>query len=179
MEDGRYLNEPSPYHYKCVLENYKNGLDYILENYVNNESYKSEKELLGLAESSIKELKRREDLMEEYIKINQSVNIIKSSDFISQNYTDKLLFYSMNHPTPPVMQYVALKIKDILFLGEINYIFDGLSGNERGILYSCIQKCVNFALSLHIPRLSEYNIETTQDIICKYIATYENKSSFS
>jgi hypothetical protein len=174
LDDGSHLNEPSAYHYKCVIENYEKGLDFILENYTDNKNYKSYDELLDIAERSIKELKRREELMDDYIVINPAVKTIKVSDYIRQNYRDRLLFYSMNHPTLFVIQYVAEKIKDELSFGEINYNFDGLFGNERGILYSCVQKCLNFDQSTCIPRLSKYNLEDKRDIISKYIKCYTN-----
>ena len=175
LNDGSHLNEPSPYHYKSIIDNFSKGIDYILENCVDNKNYKTEEELFCNADNSITELNSREELIDKYGEINAMVIKIKVSHFIKEHFQQKLLFYSMNHPTPYILQYISEFIKDILSFGEINYDFDGLAGSDRCILYSCIQKCVEFDLTLHTCRLNKYNLENKIDIIKKYIECYSHQ----
>lgn len=130
-ENNIHESEPADYHYKCVIENYEKGVNYIFDNYINNESYKSSEELLSLANNSLQELKRREDLMDNFVTINPSVIIIKFSKFIEDNYRDKLLFYSMNHPVALCLQVIAERIKQNLGFGLINYNCDFLAHSEK------------------------------------------------
>ena len=170
--DGDIIREPSDYHYSSIVKHYKKGTDYILEHVVNNAEYKSQKELYTLAENSINELSRREELLKKYVGINQKVSIITCSEYIRTHYREKFLFYSMNHPTPYILQYIAECIKDMLCTGIIDYKYDYLKNNERGILYACIQKCVNFDTCIHLPRLNKYNIEAIKEVVDKYIECY-------
>lgn len=60
------------------------------------------------------------------------------------NYKYKLLFYSMNHPTYHVIQYICEQIINILKIDNtINYDID-LLNNPKCILYKCIKKHVKF-----------------------------------
>lgn len=170
--DNVLLQEPADYHYKCILENFDKGVDFILEKFIENINYKSSDELLSIAEKSILELKRREQLALEYRAINSSVYVIFFSEYLEANFKQKLLFYSMNHPTACSLQFVAERIRNELGFGAINYTHDGLRSSERGILFSCLQKCVNFDIKVHSPRLSKYELESNREIIKKYIDSY-------
>ena len=171
-ENNTHESEPADYHYKCVIDNYEKGIHYIFGKYINNEAYKSYEELINTAENSIKELQRREDLMDNFVLVNSNVTLIKFSQFIEKNYRDKLLFYSMNHPVALCIQVIAERIKEHLGFGEINYNCDYLFESERGILFSCLQKCVNFDINMHKPHLSKYKLEKAEHIIAKYIDCY-------
>lgn len=169
------LHEPSDYHYGKLVECYKNKLDqqYFIDNYVNNPDYKTKEELNNIAISSLNELSRRETLMEEYNNI-YPVTIIKASDFIRKNYKKQLLFYSMNHPTKYLMQYICKKIlqelgKDTNFI-DLNV--DPLFSNERGILYKCLQKVVDFNINDYTPQLSKFNANNINHIVKVYYETY-------
>jgi hypothetical protein len=53
--------------------------------------------------------------------------IICSSNFIENNYKDKLLFYSMNHPSKYIFHDIAEKLLDYLKIYKnINYYIDPL-----------------------------------------------------
>ena len=101
-----------------------------------------------LANNSLNELNNR------YIDYKTKYNgnntyFINTCDYIKQNYKNKLLFYSMNHPTKYVIQYICEKIIDILQIqNRMNYDIDLLSGTKC-ILYKCISKNVHFDINNH------------------------------
>jgi hypothetical protein len=170
------LHTPSDYHYEKLVECYKNKLDqqYFIDNYVNNPDYKTKDELNNIANSSLNELSRREALMEAYNNI-YPVTIIKGSDFIRENYVKQLLFYSMNHPTKYLMQYICKNIlqelgKDTNFI-DLNV--DPLFSSERGILYKCIQKVVDFNIMDYTPQLSKFNANNINYIVKVYYDSYD------
>jgi len=175
LNNNILLRDPSDYHYGKLIECYKNSLDkqYFIDNYINNLNYKSIEELENIANDSLKELERRENLMEEYSNI-YPITIIKTVDFIRENYKKKLLFYSMNHPTKYLMQFICTKILEILEenLNFIDLDIDPLYLNERGIIYKCIQNIVQFDINDYTPQLSKYNINNINDVVDTYYNTY-------
>jgi len=143
--DGELLRKPIDYHYNKMIECYLNNssMEYYISNYVNNVDLKSKEELDTIALNSLNELKHRnEKNCNKYDDID--VYMIETYEFIKNNYKDKLLFYSMNHPTKYVIQFICEKIVEILpICTNINYTNDFLS-NPSCILYKCISKNVNF-----------------------------------
>lgn len=152
------LHKPSDYHYDKMIECYHNNysIEYYIENYVNNEDLKTSEELEIVAENSLNKLKNRyNNAKEKYTNNNKNVHIyfISTYEFIKNNYKNKLLFYSMNHPTKFVIQYICEEInKNFLLSNNINYDIDDLS-NPKSILYKCIQKNVTFDISNHSPSI--------------------------
>ena len=171
------LHEPSDYHYSKLFECYKNKLpqQYFINNYVNNPDYKSIEELVNRANDSLQELSRRETLIEEYNNI-YPITIIKATEFIRNNYKKQLLFYSMNHPTKYLMQFICIKILQELEINEININLnvDPLFENERGIIYKCIQKVVDFNINDYTPQLSKFKVNNIKQIVKTYYDTYDN-----
>ncbi len=175
LKDNTLLREPSDYHYNELINFFtskKNQSDFINE-IINNANLKSKTELENIATSSICELKKRETEMNKYSEL-RDCHIITSSNFINDNYKKKLLFYSMNHPTKYVLQNIAEKIVTLLKIdSKIDYNIDPLHISERGIIYKCIEKVVDFNIENHKPRLSKYNMESIEDIVNKYYEIYE------
>jgi hypothetical protein len=138
---------------KLDVFNYKN-------NYVENNNLKSLDELSGIFNKTIFELNTRYQDMLKYKKNNTYfINIIP---FIQNNYKDKLLFYTFNHPSKYLLQYIALEIINILHIpNTIDNNLDPFS-DERCILYSCIQKMVNFDIKKHTPCMN--NCSNVNDI---------------
>lgn len=89
------------------------------------------------------ELDRRNKINNE--KYNEeNTYLIQTYDYIKENYKNKLLFYSMNHPTKYLIQFICEKIIDILHIkNTINYHIDPLDGTK------CISKNVNFDINDH------------------------------
>jgi hypothetical protein len=155
------LREPSDYHYKTILEKKMDSIDIILD-----PTLKTKEELELLAENSLQEMNRRYIENQKY-----NVHVISIHDFVKQNYKDKLLFYSMNHPSKYVIQYICEEIiKHLQWKNTINYEIDILN-NPKCILYSCIQSAVHFDISKHQPLTSEKT--TVPDIVSLYCETYK------
>uniref|UniRef100_A0A6C0EH21 Polysaccharide biosynthesis enzyme WcbI domain-containing protein n=1 Tax=viral metagenome TaxID=1070528 RepID=A0A6C0EH21_9ZZZZ len=171
-KDNNLLREPIDYHYNNMIECYNNNLpiEYYIENYANNYNLKSSEELEIIANESLNELNKR--YQENKNKYNgENINIISTEDFIKNNYKNKLLFYSMNHPTKYVTQYICEEIINILNIpNTINYEID-LLPDPKCIIYKCIQKNVNFDINNHPPlTLNKTNIH---DISQLYYDTYK------
>jgi hypothetical protein len=148
MFNNDVLHKPEDYHYNKMIECYNNGMsvEYYITHFVNNVNLKSSEELEKIAEDSLNELKNR------YINNKKNYNdayIISIYEYIKQNYKNKLLFYSMNHPSKYVIQYICEQICDILQIqNTINYDIDILS-NPKCILYKSISKNVNFDINTY------------------------------
>lgn len=166
------LHKPSDYHYNTMLECYNNNhtVDYYITNFVNNIYLKSSEELETIAENSLEELKNRHTQNKEKYN-DETMYVIGTHEYIKNNYKDKLLFYSMNHPTKYVIQFICEQITDILNLqNNIDYNIDQLS-NTKCILYKCISKNVNFDINSHNPLT--VGITNTESITQLYYDTYK------
>lgn len=178
LNNNELLREPGDYHYYGLIECYKNSksISDFFNEFVNNVNLKTKEELENIANDSLNELKNRENEMLNYQNIRDCY-IIHSSEFILNNYKNKLLFFSVNHPTKYLFHDIAEKIINYLNLPQkIDYSIDPLHFNQRGILYKCIQNVVNFNLnnSEYKPHLYDYKLEDSKDIIQKYYDTYDN-----
>jgi hypothetical protein len=143
------LQLPIPYHYEKMIECYNaNSVEYYITNVVNNLNLKTSEELDTYAQNSLNELDRRNKINNE--KYNEeNTYLIQTYDYIKENYKNKLLFYSMNHPTKYLIQFICEKIIDILHIkNTINYHIDPLDGTKC-IMYKCISKNVNFDINDH------------------------------
>ena len=151
-KDNNLLREPIDYHYNNMIECYNNNLpiEYYIEKYADNYELKTREELENIANDSLNELNKR--YQENKNKYNsENIYIISTEDFIKNNYKNKLLFYSMNHPTKYVIQYICEEIINILSIpNTINYDID-LLPDPKCIIYKCIQKNVTFDINNHIP----------------------------
>lgn len=132
-----------------MMKCYKNNapIDFFLKNIVNNKDLKTKAELENYANESLKELKKRYLESIQKYKINDNIHIITCYDYIKNNYKDKLLFYSFNHPTKFIIQFICKQIIQILNINNtIDYNVDKLN-YIKCIIYNCIQKAVNFNVS--------------------------------
>jgi hypothetical protein len=149
FNDGN-LQIPIPYHYDKMIECYNNNqsIEYYITNVVNNLDLKTSEELDTCAQNSLNELDRRNKINNE--KYNEeNTHLIHTYDYVKENYKNKLLFYSMNHPTKYLIQFICEKIIDILQIqNTINYDIDPLDATKC-ILYKCISKNVNFDIDDH------------------------------
>jgi hypothetical protein len=146
FNEEKTLDQPILYHYNKMMECYKNNAsaEYFLENIVNNKDLKTKEELENYANESLEELRKRYLVSIQNYKINDNIHIITCYDYIKNNYKDKLLFYSFNHPTKFVIQFICEQIIQILNMNNtIDYNVDELN-YIKCIIYKCIQKAVNF-----------------------------------
>jgi predicted HTH domain antitoxin len=170
---GSIFKEPHDYHYNGILETYRNKLqiENYIEKYVNNISLKQPAELETIANDSIHELKRRNIATHEKYGSYRNVTILSVHDFIKDNYKQKLLFYSMNHPTKLLIQYLSEEIAKLIPIKcTINYTVDELS-EYRSILYKCIQPVVTFNINDYAPHA--FGTSSVKDIVQHYYTAYD------
>ena len=149
--NNEILHNPIDYHHNYMIDCYHNNqsIEYYIENYVNNHDLKSSQELEVIAENSLNELHRRYyDNIQKYNGIN--IYFIPTYEFIKNNYKNKLLFFSKNHPSKHLIQFITEEIiKFLKFENTINYHIDVLATQPRCLLYKCLQKNINFDLADH------------------------------
>jgi len=166
------IGNPCSYHYDKMIECYINNysIDYYIDNFVNNLELKTTEQLEKLAENNISELHNR--FIYAKSKYNcENLYFIPVSEYIKQNYKDKLLFYSMNHPTKYLIQFICEHIISILQIdNNINYNIDVLN-YVKCIIYKCISKNINFDLTEHLPLMN--NITDVYKITQKYYEVYK------
>ena len=151
--DLQYLaevEEPA-YHHQRLINYYKEGrtpASFIAE-VVENEDLMSKEELLAKAEESIGELRKRDEDARNRYGAWGNVHYVSIADFVERNYRRQLLFYSMNHPTKHLLQFIADQITRIAGVRglAIDRQLDPLANPQRCILYRCIQPAVNFRIS--------------------------------
>lgn len=171
MFNNNILHKPLDYHYNKMIECYNENksIEYYITHFVNNLELKSTEELDIIAQDSLNHLhnnyiNNKQKYSDEYIYI------IQTYEYIKQNYKDILLFYSMNHPTKYLIQFICEQIIDILQISNtINYDVD-LLNNPACILYKCISKNVNFDINKH-SALTLNNIDVSK-ITQIYYDTY-------
>ena len=149
---------PTPYHYRKMVECFKQGhsVEYYINNFVNNIELKTSDELELIAEDSLKELYKRYK-KSKVLYEQDNVYIITLHDYIKQNYKNKLLFYSTNHPTKHVFQNICDRIINILQIpNTINYSIDPLF-LPKCIIYKCISKNVTFEINNLYPQIGEFS----------------------
>lgn len=150
MFNNDLLRKPIDYHYNKMIECYNNNntIEYYITHFVNNLDLKTIEELEIIAQNSLEELKNKNTKYKEKYN-NENIYLIGTYEYIKNNYKDKLLFYSMNHPTKYVIQFICEQIINILQIqNTLDYDIDILN-NTKCILYKCISKNVNFDINNH------------------------------
>lgn len=166
------LNQPVGYHYNKLIECYKNNntLQYYLDNYVNNIDYKTNEELENIANESLHILSERFKTNKNKYK-GKNIYHISTSQFIKNNYKNKLLFYSINHPTKHLIQFICRQIIKICKIkNTINVNVDDLNFTKC-ILYKCISKIVHFNIEQHLPLT--LHCKNNESITNLYYNTYK------
>jgi hypothetical protein len=147
LNNNELLKVPIDYHYNDMITCYKLELpiEKYFEYYVDNIYYKNNDDLDKLADESFIELDNRyKSMLDEYVNNNNNIFPIYITDFIKNNYKDRLLFYSMNHPTKFLLQLICDEIIKVLGIEtNIDYDIDPLD-TPKCILYKCIQNGVHF-----------------------------------
>jgi hypothetical protein len=170
--NNKLFRRPSDYHYGELINCYINKLSpaYFKKHFVDNENLKTKEELENIASNSIEQLLIRNNNCEKIYKGN-NIFFIGIGQFVKDNYKNKLLFYSMNHPSKYLFHYISEKIINILKIkNNINYFCDPLE-NYKGLIYKCIQQNVNFNITDYNPKVLNKN--NTIDIINLYYSQYD------
>lgn len=172
--NGDTLHKPVDYHFNYMVECYKNGVsvDEYINDYANNINLKSEDELNLMANTSLKELYDRYVNIVNKYKMFDNVIVISCYDFIKHNYKDHLLFYSMNHPTKLLFNYICEQVEQLIAENiMIDYDFDPLVKGSKCIIYKCVQKVVNFDIKLCEPKICGES--DLKKIVEMYYKTYD------
>jgi hypothetical protein len=174
--DSKMINIKNSYNHLNLYECYKNNktVDLYINNYINNSNLKTKYELEYLANKSFEELDTRYEhiLLHKQMSPHKLIYSIPISNYIKDNYKKKLLFYTTNHPSKYLFQYVSEKIISILNLeNTIDYSIDLLS-HTKLILYKCIQRVVLFDIQIHRPLIG--NQSNINDIYQWYCDLYKN-----
>jgi hypothetical protein len=163
------LNQPIDYHYNKMMECYKNNLsvEYFLE-------LKTKEELENDVNNSLEELRKRYMESVHRYKINNNIHVITCYNFIKNNYKDKLLFYTINHPTKFLIQFICKEIiKNLNINNTMDYNVDNFN-YIKCIIYKCVQKVVNFNISDFKPLTCEK--QDIKEITKLYYNAYKNNS---
>lgn len=131
---------------------------------VNNEDFYSLEYLQNKFDNSIRELKSREKF-----------TTIKISDYIEENYKDKLLFYTRNHPTGHIFKYIIFKLNTLLNLEieikDFNF-YDRLN-DKKFILYKSLNKILTFDIDnynkTYVCLFNTLSMENVIDLMIKHI----------
>lgn len=138
------------YDRKYMVEYYKQGKspeDYIAD-CIEDPDFKSVEELESYLQEDFDELdKRYDEMIEKYNGSN--VHHISLKDYIVENFRERLLFYTPNHPSKEIFHYLSKVISEILQVKtNVKTHIDTLSHTVSPI-YKCVGKIVNFELRNH------------------------------
>ena len=169
--NGMRLIRPISYHYDTMVECYlgRKTIDEYLEEFVFDPDFKSSTQLDEIAADSLRRLKTKyADNLEKYS--GDGVRVLSTHDFTRDNYKQKLLYYSMNHPSKHLVQFVCEELVRFACLpNSIDYSIDVLA-MVQCLLYSCVQKNVHFPLANHGPLLQDK--VDVRDIVQLYYDAY-------
>ena len=171
--NGNAVYYPTGYHYDEMINCYKKGhsIDYYIKNIVENIELKTEIELELIAKSCLDDIYSK--FIQNKLKYEkENVYIFSIFEYVKKNYKHKLLFYSTNHPSYHVIQFICKQIIEILQIkNTINYEIDLLI-DPKCILYKCIKKHVKFEIdNFHPCVLNNTDIKTITQL---YYNTYYN-----
>jgi hypothetical protein len=162
------LLKPTPYHYNSLMKNIDKP--FFIKNVLNNIEFKNLDYLNDIVKNDINELQKREEIIINNYK-GSNIYYCFTSKFIEDNYKDKLLFYTINHPTKHIFQYMAHTIIQILNLNiKLNENIDPLKNNVRQLLYKTVEKVIYF-------NVDKYQPQNINSIVNSYHECYNNKDN--
>ena len=166
----------TPYHHNNLFECYKNNksVDYYVDNYVNNINLKTKYELECAANKSLEGLDKRYNIMllHKQMSPHKLIYPLPICQYIKDNYKEKLLFYTVNHPSKYIFQYISQQILHQLNIDSIINCEIDYFTHTRCILYKCIQKVVLFDIQKELPLI--YEQKNVKEITNWYYELYKN-----
>jgi len=172
-ENGK-IQDPIDYHDKTLIKLYlaykESTNQEIIEKYMNifnNDIFINNSMINDNLTLSLQNIEKREYNFKDYIVNNTFC--IYSYDFIKNNYKEKLLFYSINHPSKYLFSYLTDEILKYLNIDIKDYPNDLDPFNTLIIpIYICLKKSLNFDIT-------QYNkIINNKSLYNKYIDVYRN-----
>ena len=173
-EGNEKISNPIDYHDKVLINLYLSNKNLsnedIITKYINifNNNLLLNKSIIEYnLINSLKKIKDKELNFNEFGVIN--TKYIYCYDYIKNNYNNKLLFYSINHPSKYLLHYISDKILNYLNINLENYP-SNIDPFDNIIIP--IYKTLNIFLNFDI---SNYNkMIDNIDIYNKYIDVYRN-----
>jgi len=176
------INKPHHLHFKTLFEFYKKGKTgkQFIDECVYNPEFKSYEELHSFATQDIEELSRRQDLLVNFKKEYQNVEVIDAVTFIKNNHKKHLMFYSLNHPSNYLLYFIAEEILKLLKISEKLINRNAIAFDDKFLLYSCQQKYFDFDINARTPDFklisNNNNINSLQEAVSYYYDSYKEQN---
>jgi hypothetical protein len=117
-------------------------------NIVNDTNFYNTNLIQEEIDESLQSIKvREENIIKEYINNNDNIYLISIYESMKNNYKDKLLFQTINHPTKELYEYVFDELLNLLDLKTNNVIKCDPHSDDKTIIYSSVSKLLNFDCS--------------------------------
>ena len=174
-EHGK-IQDPIDYHDKILIKLYLANKELsneeIIEKYMNifnNEIFINNSMCNDNLKLALDNIEDRENNFKDYIVNN--TKCIYSYDFIKNNYQQKLLFYSVNHPSKYLLSYLSDEILKYLKIPFEDYPNNLDPFNILIIpIYNCLKSVLNF-------NITQYNdMCNDKELYNKYINIYRTIS---
>ena len=174
--DSGKIQDPIDYHDKTLIKLYlaykECTNEQIIEKYMNifnNEIFINNLMINDKLTLALQNIEKREHNFKDYIVNNTFC--IYSYDFIKNNYKEKLLFYSINHPSKYVFSYLTDEILKYLNIDIKDYPNDLDPFNTLIIpIYIFLKKSLNFDITQYNKMINDKSLYN------KYIDVYRNTS---
>jgi len=175
-EHGNKIEIPIDYHDKTLIKLYLSykelSNEEIIEKYMNifnNNFFINNSMINDNLKLTLNNIEDRENNFKDYIVNN--TKCIYSYDFIKNNYQNKLLFYSVNHPSKYLLSYLTDEILNYLNIQSEEYPNNLDPFNNLIIpIYNCLNHMLNFDI------LEYNNMIFDNELYNKYINVYRNIS---
>jgi hypothetical protein len=170
-EHGK-IQDPIDYHDKILIKLYlankELSNEVIIEKYMNifnNEIFINNSMCNDNLKLALDNIEDRENNFKDYIVNN--TKCIYSYDFIKNNYQQKLLFYSVNHPSKYLLSYLSDEILKYLKIRSEDYPNNLDPFNILIIpIYNCLKNVLNFDITQY------NNMCNDNELYNKYIDIY-------
>lgn len=181
---GELVTAPCDYQYLNLIKYHINNKDIhsFQDEVVNNPDYIETRELLDHISGTIQLLKDREDIA---VSDYPGAIPITISQYIKNNWRDKLLFYSINHPTNYIYNYILSQLVELELVDNYKpfYEGDGIINiqvtDTRSLMYSSVKQQLNFDIKNYQPCLHTNKVIGNVNIIKSYYQVYtEQKIQF-
>lgn len=171
---GHRVETPCAYHYKTMIKYFleNKSQEQFIEDIVNNENFMSTEEIDDFANSLLDRIEESESNSKNRFP---SIHLIRCANYIKKEWKNKLLFYAINHGTKYMYQYVVENI-NFLLNGKlnINYEIDSHYNPTRHVVYSCLNKVLNFEIPSDSGLPS--GVVGNRNVVDKYFTTYHKNN---
>lgn len=145
IEDVKIIS-PSEYHYNSVVDAYRAGLTITdcIDKIIDNMYWLGAARLNEIFNNDIMQLNIRKMRALEIIGDTNNVHIIDITDFILAHYRTDLLFFTVNHPTNVLLEYISEQVCRIMQIDFARNLAREMIDDIQGILYTCLNQITLF-----------------------------------